>query len=190
MDAFTTARHLTAAAALALGLTVAGCGSQDQAAKPVADGRPAAEPVAWAGAVCGGLGEVISSAAELGAAPSDPQAHKEALLAFADSLRASLDATVGELEQLGAPDVPDGAQTQQIVLDFFGSAAEATATQREKLAALDPEAADFEQRLGEIVASGATSELDGRMSEVTSKPELASAFQQAPECRQMAAAAG
>lgn len=188
MDAFTAARHLATVAALALGLTVAGCGSPERAAdtQPVVDGQAAAEPTKWAGTFCAGLGEVIRSADAMGQMPSDSQARKDALLAFADSLQGSLDATAARLERLGAPEVSGGARTQQIVLDFFDAASEATATQRERLVALDPQAADFEQRLAAIVKAGAASELNGRMADVTSKPELGPAFQQAPECQQMA----
>jgi hypothetical protein len=191
VDAFAPTRHLAAVAALALGLTVASCGSPDDstaAAQPVAEGQTAAEPVRWAGTFCGGLGEVIRSAEAMGDAPSDPQDRKDSLLDFADSLQQSLDSTAAKLGRLGAPDVPGGAQTQRIVLDFFTAASEATATQREQLVALNPEASDFEQRLGEIVSSGAVSELGGRMAEVTGKPELAPAYRDAPECQQMAAA--
>lgn len=189
MDALATTRRLAAVAALALGLTAAGCGSSDPSAapQPAAAGQAAAEPVKWAGTFCAGLGEVIRSAEEMGSAPSDPQAHKESLLAFADSLQQSLDGTAAKLERLGAPSVAGGVETQQIVLDFFTAASEATASQREKLVALDPSASDFDERLGEIVSSGATSKLSGRMSEVTGKPELAPAFRAAPECQQMAA---
>ncbi|MPZ64567.1 MAG: hypothetical protein GEU83_03285 [Pseudonocardiaceae bacterium] len=189
MDAFARSRGF-AAAALVLGLTAAGCGTQDdsaEGAQPVADGQAVAEPVRWTGAFCGGLGEVIRSAEAMDATPSDPQAQQDSLLAFADSLQQSLDATTAELDGLGAPDVTGGAETQQIVLDFFTAASEATATQREQLVALDPDAPDFEQRLGEIAGEGAESELSGGMAEVTGNPELATAFRDAPECQQMSA---
>ncbi|MQA14388.1 MAG: hypothetical protein GEV09_09495 [Pseudonocardiaceae bacterium] len=192
MHASARRRHLPAVAAFALALAAAGCGSQSEDpsadAEPVAAGKPVAEPVQWAGTFCGGLGEVVRSAQAIGAPPSDPQAHKAALLDVADSLQQSLDATASKLSQLGAPDVPDGARTQQIVLDFFGAASDATAAQREQLAALDPQGSDFDERLGAIVSDGAAGELDSRMAEVTSKPELAPAFRSAPECRQMAGA--
>lgn len=190
MDALARTRRLAAVAALALGLTAAGCGSSDPSAadaQPVAADQTVTEPVKWAGTFCAGLGEVIRSAETMDTAPSDSQAHKDALLAFADSLQQSLDGTAAKLERLGAPDVPGGVETQQIVLDFFGAATEATASQREKLVALDPSASDFDERLGEIAGSGATSELSARMSDVTGKPELAPAFRDAPECQQMAA---
>ncbi len=191
MDAFAPTRRVAAVAALALGLTAAGCGAQEPStrdAHTVADGQVAAEPVQWAGTFCGGLGEVLRSAEAMDTAPSDPQAQKNSLLDFADSLQESLDSTAAELDRLGAPDVTGGAQTQQIVLDFFAAASETTATQRERLEALDPQAPDFEQRLGEIVSSGASSELTDRMAEVTGNPELAPAFRDAPECQQMATA--
>lgn len=190
MDAFAPSRRVAAAAAVVLGLTAAGCGTQDgstEGAQPVAGGQAAADPVRWTGAFCGGLGDVIRSAEAMGT-PSEPQAQQDSLLAFADSMQQSLDATAAKLDRLGAPDVTGGAKTQQIVLDFFTAASEATATQRERLVALDPEAPDFEQRLGEIAGEGAASEISGGMAEVTGNPELVPAFRDAPECQQMSAA--
>ena len=71
---------------LALALTLAGCGSGD--AKGTGDAKPAvpdgADPVAWVGAFCGGLGDVIAGVGALAQSQSTPQAQKDGLLAFTD----------------------------------------------------------------------------------------------------------
>ncbi|MGH3980404.1 MAG: hypothetical protein ACRDRZ_15590 [Pseudonocardiaceae bacterium] len=176
--------------AASLGLAAAGCGSGGESQGPE-EGRPASQgpsdPVRWAGTFCGGLNEVITSAAGVAQLPAEPAARKDALLAFTDSARQSMDATAGKLERLGAPGVPDGPQTQQVVLGFFSRASDATAAQRERLAALDPRAADFDQQLATVVSSSTVGQLTGQVTQVTAKPELAPAFRNAPECQQLGA---
>jgi len=65
---------------MALALGLAGCGSANVTAKPAAP--RSADPVAWAGAFCGGLGDVLAGVSAIAKAQPTPQGQKDGLLEF------------------------------------------------------------------------------------------------------------
>jgi hypothetical protein len=71
------------AALMGLCLALSGCGTADVTPKSAAPGG--ADPVAWMGAFCAGLGEVIAAEAAAAKPPSTPQGQKDALLTLADT---------------------------------------------------------------------------------------------------------
>ncbi|HEV7452716.1 MAG TPA: hypothetical protein VGO16_15275 [Pseudonocardiaceae bacterium] len=175
---------------LALGLALAGCGSG--AAKGSGDAKsPApkgADPVAWVGAFCGGLGEVIAGAAALGKVQATPQGQKDGLLAFADSTRQAFTNTAHKLEQVGPPAITDGQRVQDTVVGFFTTSAGTVAGQREKIAAL-PANEDFDKKARELPGPD-IGETTAQMQGLASDPQLAPAFGAAPECQRLSAAPG
>lgn len=157
--------------ALAVGPALAACGED-----------PSADPVVWAGTFCGGLNQVISSA-QVTPRTADPAGQQEAMLRMAESVQESLDTAADQLAELGPPAIPEGARTQEVVLEFFTSAAQATGDQRDRLADLDPAAPDFAQQLSTLGQPGSLRELSEQVQQVTSEPDLASAFREASQCR-------
>ncbi len=162
--------------ALALGPALASCGED-----------ASADPVVWAGTFCGGLNQVISSS-QVTPRTADPAGQQEAMLRMAESVQESLDTAADQLDELGPPAIPEGERTQEVVLEFFTSAAQTTGDQRERLADLDPAAPDFEQRLATLGQPGSMRELSEQVRQVTSDPDLAPAFSEASQCRAMGGA--
>lgn len=162
--------------ALASGFALAACGED-----------AAVDPAVWAGTFCGGLNQVISSS-QVTPRTADPEGQQEALLRMAESVQESLDTAADQLGELGPPAIPEGARTQEVVLEFFSSAAQATGDQRDRLADLEPSAPDFKQRLAALAEPGSMLELAERVREVTSEPDLAPAFRDASQCQAMGGA--
>ncbi len=171
-------RALMTVLALAAALALAACGGEDAPA----------DPVVWAGAFCGGLNQVISSS-QVPQQSADPTEQQEALLRMAGSVQESLDTTADQLGELGPPAIPDGARTQEVVLEFFTTAARATGDQRDRVADLDPAAPDFVQQLSTLATPGSMQGLSEQVRQVTSEPDLTPAFRQASQCRAIGGAA-
>jgi hypothetical protein len=169
--------------ALALGL--AGCGSAD--VKPQPATSHGADPVAWVGALCGGLGGVIAGVSVIAKAQPTPQGQKDGLLEFSDIAQRAFANTAHKLEQLGQPRVADSKRVQDTAVSFFTTAAETVGDQRAKLAALDAKDPDFGQKASHLAGPdlGAAS---SQMRELTSNKELAPAFRVAPACQRLSAA--
>ena len=171
---------------LALGLALSGCGSADVKAKPAVP--QGADPVAWVGLFCGGLGEVITGASTIPKSPPTPQGQKDGLLKLADVTQQAFSDTAHKLTQLGQPGITDGKQVQATAVGFFTTAAATVGTQRAKVAALDPKDPDFTQKANNLAAPDlgpAGNQLQG----LTSNKELAPAFGKAPECQRLGATA-
>jgi hypothetical protein len=174
------------------GLVVTGCssGSGAEAPKPK-PGVPVqgSDPVAWTGAFCGGLGDVISGVSAIAKSASTPQGQKDGLLEFSDIAQRAFSNTAQKLDKLGPPKVTDGKRIQDTAVGFFTTAAGTVSDQRTKLAALDAKDPDFVNKASHLAGpdlSGASSEMQG----LTSNQELAPAFRTAPECKQLSATAG
>lgn len=184
-----SSRRRSGVVILALGLALAGCGSGD--AKSSGDATPpapqGADPVAWVGAFCGGLGEVITGAAALGKAQPTPQGQKDGLLAFADSTHQAFTNTARKLEQVGAPSITDGKRVHDTAVGFFTTAAGTVADQRAKIAEL-PANEDFANKARELPGPD-LGEASEQMQGLASDPQLGPAFGTAPECQQLGAAA-
>ncbi|MGB6226684.1 MAG: hypothetical protein WBF76_15285, partial [Pseudonocardiaceae bacterium] len=90
---------------LALSLALGGCGSADVKPKPATP--QGANPVAWVGAFCSGLGEVIAGEATAKTQPT-PHGQKDELLKFADSTQQAFTNTAHKLTPLGQPAITNG----------------------------------------------------------------------------------
>jgi hypothetical protein len=171
-----------AVALLALSLALGGCGSADVKPNPAAP--QGADPVAWVGAFCGGLGEVIAGAAASAKSQPIPQGQKDGLLRVADTTQQAFINTAHKLTQLGQPGITNGKQVQDTTVGFFTTAAAMVGDRRTKLAALDANDPNFVQKSNTLTGSdlGATAT---PLQALTSNKELAPAFGAAPECQRL-----
>jgi hypothetical protein len=179
---------LVVAAGVALSGCSSGVGSVETASKP---GVPlkGSDPVAWTGAFCGGLSEVISGVSAIAKSQATPQGQKDGLLEFSDIAQRAFANTAQKLEQLGPPKINDGTRFQNTAVGFFRTAAGTVGEQRAKLAALDAKDPEFVQKASHLAGpdlSGASAQMQG----LTSNQELAPAFRAAPECQRLTANAG
>lgn len=181
-------RPVGVVALLALGLALGGCGSAAVTAKPAAP--KGSDPVAWTGAFCGGLGDVITAVSAIAKSPSTPQGQKDGLLAFADSAQQAFSNTAHKLAQLGPPAVTDGKQVQDTAVSFFTTAAGTIGDQRTKLVALDPKDPNFTQKASHLGGPDLGTATSTQVQGLTSNKDLAPAFNAAPACRQLGANAG
>jgi hypothetical protein len=182
---FSPRRRVGVVVALSLGLALGGCGSADKTAKPAAP--QGADPVVWMGAFCQGLGQVIGAATAAANPPSTPQGEKEALLTLADSTHQAFTSTAEKLAQLGPPAITNGKQAQDSAVGFFTTAANAVADRRAKLAALDPDDPNFEQKKADQLAGP---DLGSQAQGLMSNNELTPAFGKASQCQQLSASGG
>lgn len=176
--------------ALALGpLTVGltGCAGAPVKATPAAP--QGADPVAWAGTFCGGLGDVLAGVAAIAKSQPTPQSQKDGLLEFSDIAQQAFANTARKLEQLGQPRIVDGQRVQNTAVGFFTTAAGTVGGQRARLAALDATDPDFAQKASHLAGPdlGAAS---NQMRDLISDKELAPAFRAAPTCQRLSAGAG
>ena len=177
---------------LSLGLVLAGCGSDSGSGKTAS--KPdvplkGSDPVAWTGAFCGGLSDVIGGVAAIAKSQGTPQGQKDGLLEFSDIAQRAFTNTAQKLEALGPPRITDGTRLQDTAVGFFRTAAGTVGDQRAKLAALDAADPEFVQKASHLAGpdlSGASAQMQG----LTSNQELAPAFRAAPECQRLTADAG
>ncbi len=174
---------------LSLGLAVTGCGSSPSSdAKSATGSQQGSDPVAWTGAFCGGLGDVIGGVAAIAKSDSTPQSQKDGLLAFSDIAQRAFTNTARKLENLGPPKITDGKKIQDTAVGFFHTAAGTVGDQRAKLAALDAKDPDFVKKAGSLAGPDLTA-ASAQMQGLTTNQELAPAFRSAPECQKLSAAA-
>lgn len=171
---------------LMLGVMLGGCGSAGVTAKPSAPQR--ADPVAWVGAFCGGLEEVVAEETQAAKTQALPQGQKDGLLKLADTTQQAFADTAKKLTRLGPPGINDGKRAQDSAVDFFTTAAAAIGDRRAKLAALDPNDPNFAQKANQLPGPdlGATAT---RVQELATNADLAAAFGAAPECQRLGASA-
>lgn len=145
--------------------------------------------MAWVGAFCGGLGDVLAGVVALAKSQPTPQGQKDGLLAFSDSAQRAFANTARKLEQLGPPRITDGKRVHDSAVGFFTKTAGTVGDQRAKLAALDANAPDFVQKASQLQGpdlGGASTQVQ----ELASNKELMPAFRAAPECQRLGAVAG
>ncbi|HEX4102205.1 MAG TPA: hypothetical protein VHY21_16965 [Pseudonocardiaceae bacterium] len=171
---------------LALGLALGGCGSADIKAKPAVP--QGADPVAWVGSFCGGLGNVIAGESAIPKSPPNPQAQKDGLLKFADVTQQAFSDTAHKLTQLGQPGITDGQKVQDTAVGFFTTAAATVGNQRAKLAALDAKDPNFVQKANSLAVPDLGPDAT-QIQGLTSNKDLAPAFGKAPECLRLGATA-
>jgi hypothetical protein len=174
-------------ASLALGLTLGGCGSGAVDAKPSTPPAPqGANPIAWMGVFCGGFADVVARNAELAKAqPSTPQKQKDALLTLADTTQQAFTNTANKLIQLGQPAVANGKETQDSAVSFFTTTAAMVGDQRAKLAAIDTNDPDFEQKANQLASTNGNTSAASQLQKATSNGDLMAAFGKTPECQQL-----
>ena len=175
-------------ALLTLILALDGCSSTDVKAKPTVP--PGASPVAWIGAFCGGLGDVVAAEAAAAKPPATPQGQKDGLLKLADLTQQALTSAAAKLSQLGPPGITDGKHAQDSAVGFFTTAATAVGERRVKLAALDTNDPNFAQKADQL-AQLASADLGPttQVQELTTNKDLAPAFSAAPQCQRLSAPA-
>jgi hypothetical protein len=178
-------RRSGAGVLLVLGVTLAGCGSGE--AEPTGRGTDGSDPVAWVGAFCGGIGEVLGKADTLRDAP-DAQAQKQALLSYIDGTAQALRATGDRLTELGPPKIADGRRVHDAAVKVVDSVADAVVGPRAQLEALDPSAPDFAEKMAQIPGPD-LSPVAAQVQALQGNAELAEARAAAPECQQLGAAA-
>jgi hypothetical protein len=138
------------------------------------------------GVFCGGLGEVITAEAAAAKPPSTPQDQKDALLTLADTTQQAFTKTAQKLTQLGPPGITNGTQAQASAVGFFTTAAKTVADRRARLAALDANDPNFEQKETTQLAG---SDLGAPTQGLISNKDLTRAFSTAPQCQQLGATA-
>ena len=175
---------------LFFGLVLAGCGGP-QASQPTA-APPGADPKVWTGTLCSGISEVIGGLAAFAKQSDSPQGRKDGLLAFSENAQRAFASTARKLQQLGPPWIADGKQVQDTAVNVVTSAARTVGEQRTKLAALDANDPDFVQKATHLPGPdlGDLGAVSAQMQQLTANKELEPAFQAAPECQRLGAAAG
>jgi hypothetical protein len=145
------------------------------------------DPVVWLSALCGGFNEGIATVSAIGnSQPTTPQGAKDELLQVLDADQQAFTNTAHKLKQLGAPGVPGGKQAQDAVVGFLTTVAATVGDSRGKVAALDVNDPDFEQKASQLVIADlgvASTQPPG----VTSNQELAPELLAIPECAKLAA---
>lgn len=148
------------------------------------------DPVAWTGAFCGGIADVIAGVSALSKLPPIPQGEKDALLAFSDMAQQAFANTAHKLTQLGTPRITDGKQVQDIAVGFFTTSAAVVADQRPKLVALDANDPDFLLKVSNVSSTDLASATSAQVQGISSNKELMPAFRAAPECQRLSSAMG
>jgi hypothetical protein len=186
----TLARRTGAVALLALSLAVAGCSSSGSTSE--ATQKPAApqgaDPVAWTGALCKGIGQAASGVTAIAKSQPTPQGQKDGILAFSDAVQQAFSGTAQSLKQLGPPRVTDGKKIQESAVSFFTGAAGTISEQREKFAALDPNAPDFVEKASHLPGPDLGA-LSSQIQSLTTNPQLMPAFKASPDCQKLSAPA-
>ena len=187
-------RSVVAVAALVLAL--AGC-SDDTPGAP-APGPSATtttttteaggDAVAWAEQVCASVGpEVAKLSAGPDIDPSNPQAAKEGLVTYLDTLISAIDRMIGGVRDAGAPPVQDGQVAADRAVSTLEQAKTSVTAARDELAAADvSDPAAFQAaftKVGEDLQK--LSELENPMKGLRGNEELDKAFEQAPACKKL-----
>lgn len=148
-----------------------------------------ANPTAWIGTFCAGIGEENATSIPSPQSPLTAQDTRNELLQFLGTLQQGFTTTANKLTQLGPPAVTGGKQAQDIAVGFFTTMASIYSDHRAKLAALDENDPDLEQKVTQLMPGAADfNETSTQLNEVTNNQELGIAFINAPECRQLVSA--
>ncbi|GAA4415024.1 hypothetical protein GCM10023148_11070 [Actinokineospora soli] len=189
-------RSAFAAAALALALT--GCSGDNNPGTPApapqattattTTGGAGGDAVAWAERVCASVGpEVEKLSAGPDIDPSNPQAAKEGLVTYLDTLISAIDRMIGGMRDAGAPPVPDGQIAADRAVGTLEEAKGSVSAARDELAAADvSDPAAFQAaftKVGEDLQK--LSELENPMEGLRGNEELDAAFEQAESCKKL-----
>lgn len=181
-------RRTGVVALLVLGLAVTGCSSSGSTseATPKPAASPGSDPVAWTSVLCRGIGQAASGVVAIAKSQPTPQGQKDGILAFTDVVQQAFSGTAQSLKQLGQPRVADGKKIQESAVSFFTSAAGTISAQREKFAALDPNAPDFVEKASHLPGPDLGA-LSGQIQSLTTNPQLMPAFKASPDCQRLRA---
>lgn len=188
-------RFVVACAGTALALT--GCSnsaapstqSTTPAPTTTSAAPPAADPVKWAGAFCGGTTPVLTGAVELvGLAATNannPVALKEGMLKILDTGSKSLADAEKKLKEVGAPG-PEAKQLHDDLVKMFGDGAKEYVTVAEQMRKLDANAPDFLDQVQKLGGESADpSKLADQIKKLDADPKYKDAIAKAPECTEM-----
>lgn len=149
-----------------------------------------ADPVAWAGTFCEGMGPTIEGVLSMlktmfeGGA-EDPAVQKAALLEYSSKAGKAMTEAGAKLEGLGVPTAESRELHDELVKFFTESGKTATEVNTE-LAALDPADPEFATKLERLGGDQADpSKLQEQVKKLQDDPKLGEAFKQAPECVKM-----
>jgi len=180
-------RHVGVIGLVILSLALGGCGSANVAAQPsTSPTLQGANPVAWVGVLCSGLGEVAAAVETIKTEPPTPQGQKDGLLKVADTTQQAFTNTANKLARLGPPAITNGNQTQNDATSYFTTIAAAIGDQRAKIAALDTNDPNFAQKAGQLsnLAGNATGT---QLQNLVTNSELMPAFGKQPGCQRLVA---
>lgn len=176
-----------ASMAIAIG-TLSACGS-DSGSTPEGGNTPQASPaVQWIDKVCGTLvtgGQKLSQMPAVD--PANPAAAKEGLIGFFTSFSDTLTSLSTGLKDAGVPPVADGQATVDKAQATIDGAKTSVDSAKTKLAGIDTaNPLAFQQALVELSPSlTALDNTDGPLKDLRANPELNTAFEQAPGCKQV-----
>ncbi|MGH3797326.1 MAG: hypothetical protein ACRDSP_20825 [Pseudonocardiaceae bacterium] len=140
---------------LVLGIALAGCGSggtSQQAGAPTGPPLKGADPKAWVGVFCDGIGAVAAGGSILQQQQTTSQSQKDTLIRFIDSTQQAMNTAAAKLLHLGPPAITGGQQVQNTAVNFFATGAQKVAAPRDQLSALDANAPDFYAKVNALPA--------------------------------------
>lgn len=187
-------RRTAIAAAAVLALFAAGCSNDDPVAPEPGEATTTAaesggsDAVAWAEQVCASVAPEVGKLSEgPDIDPSNPQAAKDGLVTYLDTLIAALDRMISGVRDAGAPPVPDGQVAADRAVGTLEEAKDSVESARDDLAAADvSDPAAFRAaftKVGEDLQK--LSDLDNPMEGLRGNEELDAAFEEAPSCKQL-----
>lgn len=186
--------------AVAAALVTAGCGgdggpsasgaSSAAATTTTTEAAANADPVEWSGAFCEGIGPSIEGVVALLQTmfenAEDPVAQKQAMVDYTATTGKALTDAAAKLEDIGAPSAETQALHDELV-KFFTDGGAALTKANTDLATLDPNDPAFAEKLGALGDESADpSALQEQIKKLQEDPELGKAFNEAPQCVEMA----
>lgn len=158
--------------ALVLSLLLAGCGGGGVEAKD------------WAADVCGSWQQLSTrlqkAVKKLQADMADPEASGEAVVSYLTSLENGFERMEADLEKTGVPDVQNGAQVREQLLEAVSSTRQAFARARESAQSRDMSDPAVAMKVFADLNKDTKEMLEARNK--VKSPELRQAFQQDPAC--------
>ncbi len=192
-------RRSTFAISAVVVLALAGCSGDGQepgemvpptttAAAPTGE-TGASDATAWAEQVCAAVAPEVE---KLGAGPnidpSNPQAAKDGLVSYLDTMVGALDRMIDGMQDAGAPPVPDGQVAVDRAVGTLEEAKGSIEAAKDELEGADvSDPAAFQAaftKVGEDLQK--LSDLDNPMAGLRGNEELHKAFQEAESCKELA----
>jgi hypothetical protein len=155
-------------------------------------GGDAVPPDEYASELCGALGNWVTTLQEdaqgLASVGASPEQGKEAITNFLDNTIENTDEAIGEIEDIGVPDVENGEEVHNAIVDALE---QAQSTFEDALSEAEDLPTDSQQafraaaqEIGTSI-SGAQGEIQSTLTEVEPAEELDEAFNDEESCQQM-----